>query len=147
VKAKIFKRAGKRPEPLELRTRASLGEIDRVRRFLRQSLHGLAVSEEDAMKMELSLHEIFVNISLYAYPMGGGEMLLRIWRRDHRVFLEFRDRGVPFDPARKPHPDIEENIRLGKRGGLGVFLFKTLMDGYTYRREKGENILQVYKRI
>jgi len=99
------------------------------------------------MKLELSLHEIFVNIALYAYPHGGGDMALRIWNQDNTLFMEFRDRGVPFDPGNKPAPNIVENIRRGKRGGLGIFLFKTLMDGFDYRREGDENILTIYKAI
>ena len=131
----------------ELKVRADLAEIDRVRAFLKRSLAGLTLSEDDGMKVELSLHEIFVNIALYAYPQGGGDMALRIWSRDRTLFLEFRDRGVPFDPGNRPSPDLEENLRRGHRGGLGIFLFKTLMDGYDYRREGDENILTVYKAI
>ncbi|MGE5716493.1 MAG: ATP-binding protein, partial [Acidobacteriota bacterium] len=55
-------------KPAELTVPADLGEVDRVRLFLRRRIHGLALGDEDAMKLELSLHEIFVNIALYAYP-------------------------------------------------------------------------------
>ena len=139
--------AAKAREAKELRSRANLAEIDRVRRFLRQALRGLGVSEEDAMKLELSLHEIFVNIALYAYPQGDGEMSLRVWNEDHTFFMEFRDKGVAFDPADRPAPNLDEKIRKGTRGGLGVFLFKTLMDGYAYRRDGDTNILTVYKNL
>jgi serine/threonine-protein kinase RsbW len=134
-------------KPRAMKTRADLKEIDRVRHFLRHGLRELAVSDEDGLKIELSLHEIFVNIALYAYPERGGDMDLKIWRKDGMFFMEFRDRGVPFDPAGRPAPDLEEHIRRGKRGGLGVYLFKSMMDGYTYRRDGDENILTVYKKI
>jgi len=107
----------------------------------------LSLAEEDVMRMELSLHEIFVNIAMYAYPAGEGEMSLRIWREGRTLHMEFRDRGIPFNPAEWPAPDLEEKIRRGTEGGLGIFLFRTLMDGFAYRREGGENILTIYKKV
>jgi len=131
----------------ELKVAADLAEVERVRRFLRKNLHGLALSDEEAMKLELAAHEIFVNIAMYAYPKGRGDVAVRIWRDDGTLFMEFRDRGIPFDPADQKDPDLETHIRMGKRGGLGVFLFKTLMDGYSYTRTRGENILTIFKKV
>jgi len=127
---------------------ASLKEVDRVRRFLRDFLGGLGLKEEDELKIELALHEICVNIALYAYPEGpAGDLAIRIWRDEGTLFMEIRDRGVPFDPVKKPNPDVMARLRRGKRGGLGVFFFRTMMDGLSYRRDGGENILTVSKKI
>jgi anti-sigma regulatory factor (Ser/Thr protein kinase) len=133
--------------PKELRVRADLAEIGRLRAFLRAGLQGLGVGDEMAMKLELSLHEIFVNIAMYAYPGGKGEMSLRIWSEDGTLHMEFRDTGIPFDPVAREATDIEARVRRGARGGYGIFLFKTLMDGYTYRRDGDENVLDVYKKL
>ncbi len=130
-----------------LTVRADLKDIDRVRGFLRGILDGLDLGDEDVMKIELSLHEIFVNIAKYAYPDGQGEMSLRIWREARTLHMEFRDRGIPFNPAEMPKPDLDEKIRRGTQGGLGIYLFKTLMDGIAYRREGGENVLTISKKV
>jgi anti-sigma regulatory factor (Ser/Thr protein kinase) len=130
-----------------LTVRADLAEVDRVRLFLRDSLGGVAVAEEEAMKIELSLHEIFVNVAMYAFPQGDGEASLRTWIDQGTFYVEIRDRGIPFDPADRPTPDLEEKIRRGTRGGLGVFLFKTLMDGFSYQRNDGENVLKIFKKL
>ena len=135
------------PNPKHLTVRADLAEVERVRAFLRESLQEVAVSEEEAIKIELSLHEIFVNVAMYAFPKGHGEASLRTWIDQGTFYVEIRDRGVPFDPADRPAPDLDEKIRAGTRGGLGVFLFKTLMDGYTYRRTGGENVLTIFKKL
>jgi serine/threonine-protein kinase RsbW len=127
---------------------AALVEVDRVRRFLRDYLGGLGLKEEEELKIELALHEICVNIALYAYPEGrAGDLAIRIWRDVGTLFMEIRDRGVPFDPVKKPNPDVMARLRRGKRGGLGVFFFRTMMDGLSYRRDGGENILTVSKKI
>ena len=127
---------------------ASLKEVDRVRRFLRDYLGSLGLKEEDELKIELALHEICVNIALYAYPEGqAGGLAIRVWRDEGTLFMEIRDRGVPFDPVKKPNPDVLARLRRGKRGGLGVFFFRTMMDGLSYRRDGGENILTVSKKL
>ena len=137
-----------RQEPRTLVVPAVLKEIDRVRAFLRDSIAGLALGDEDRLKIELALHEICVNIVMYAYPAGAaGSLSVRLWRCGASACIEVRDRGVPFDPASKPDPDLLAKVRRGQGGGLGVYLFKTLMDGFTYRREDGQNILTIFKKL
>lgn len=132
----------------ELAVPAVLKEVDRVRRFLRDYLGGLGLKEEDELKIELALQEICVNIALYAYPEGRtGNLAVRIWRDGATLFMEIRDQGIPFNPVGNPNPDVLFRLRRGKRGGLGVYLFRTLMDGLTYSRDGGENVLTVIKKI
>jgi serine/threonine-protein kinase RsbW len=135
------------PEWNELRVKADLEEIERVRDFLRQRMHGIIIEEEATIKLELALHEIFVNVVLHAYPKGDGEVTIRI-RSDEGAFcIEIRDRGIPFNPDEIPPIDLEKKIQLGTRGGLGIYLFKTLMDEHSYRRDGDENVLTICKRM
>lgn len=131
----------------EIRMKAGFLALERVRAFLRDSLRGIDVAEEDYFKIELALHEIVVNIILYAYPEEKGDLVLRTWLEERRVYFEFRDTGVPFDPRQAGPADILEKIRTGKRGGFGIELSKTLMDGFEYKREFGQNILVVSKTL
>jgi len=126
---------------------AELAEIDRAREFLRNSLRGLALSEEEFFKVDLALVEICTNIILYAYPEKRGEIQIDTWLDNDRIYLEIRDRGIPFDPSRTKKPDIEDIIRAGQKGGLGIYLSRTFMDGFDYKRRKGENVLTLMKKI
>jgi len=128
-----------------IKVRADLREVDRVLSLLRKALARWRVDEEDGFKIELSLYEICVNIILYAYPERRGAVEVRFWTETNRFHLEVRDRGVPFDPRSLAPPDIRENIRSRKKGGLGVYLVRTLMDGFSYKRDNGVNILTVSK--
>jgi anti-sigma regulatory factor (Ser/Thr protein kinase) len=58
-----------------------------------------------------------------------------------------RDRGIPFNPVTKKNPDLLIKLRRGDPGGLGIYFFRTLMDGLSYRRAGGQNILTVRKAI
>jgi anti-sigma regulatory factor (Ser/Thr protein kinase) len=130
-----------------IKVRADLGEVDRVLNSLRKALVRWKIDEEDGFKIELSLYEICVNVILYAYPERQGSLEVRFWTEPSRFHIEVRDRGVPFDPRSLVPPDIRENIRTRKKGGLGVYLVRTLMDGFAYKRDKGVNILTVYKSL
>lgn len=130
-----------------LKIASDLAELDKMRTFLKKSLEGLSVSDKDYFKIELALLEICVNIIRYAYPNDKGEIFLKIWLDEGKMFLEIRDWGVPFDPRGLEEPDIQDIIRSEKKGGLGVFLFRKLMDGFEYKREKDQNVLTIYKTI
>jgi anti-sigma regulatory factor (Ser/Thr protein kinase) len=131
----------------ELRVAADLRAMDKVRAFMKKALQGVEMTEEDGFKIELSLHEICINIALYAYPGEKGEIVLRAWFDGDRACFEFRDTGIAFDPRPVLPPDIREKLRTGRRGGFGIYLFRTLMDGYEYRREGEQNVLLVFKKL
>jgi sigma-B regulation protein RsbU (phosphoserine phosphatase) len=137
-----------RADEREIVVPAVLKGVERVRTFLRDYVAGLGLDDEDSLKVELALHEICVNVAMYAYPKGPhGDMAVRIWREDGALVMEVRDKGVPFNPVKKKPPDLLAKIKRGRPGGLGVFFYRTLMDGLSYRRVRGENILTVRKAL
>lgn len=130
-----------------LTVKNELVELEKVRKFLRENLKGLSVSEEDYFKIELSLIEMCTNIIRYAYPReGDGEIFLKTWLREGKIYLEIRDNGIPFDPSKAEKPDIGRIITSEKKGGLGIFLSRRLMDGFSYRREDTQNVLLMFKK-
>lgn len=130
-----------------LKIKSQLADLDRMRSFLKKHLRGLRVSDKDYFKIELALLEICVNIIRYAYPQSNGDILIKAWHDEGKMFFEIRDKGIPFDPRKLKTPDIEESIRKEQTGGLGVFLSRTLMDGFNYKREDDQNVLTIYKNI
>ncbi|MFQ6109634.1 MAG: ATP-binding protein [Candidatus Aminicenantales bacterium] len=126
---------------------SDLTEVEKVRSFLHDALQELNLSDKAYYIIELSLMEICINIIRYAYPGEKGYIYLKTWREGKRIFLEIKDSGIPFDPTRSEIPDIEEMIKNERRGGLGIFLARKLMDGFDYRREKNHNVLTMYKEI
>ena len=129
-----------------LSVRSDLSELNKIRAYLKLNMQILHLSEEDYYIIELSLLEICINIIRYAYPDDeNGEIFLKTWQDEDRVYLEIRDNGVPFDPRHTKKPDIDEIMKAGGKGGLGVFLTRKLMDGFKYNRLKKQNILTIYK--
>ncbi len=126
---------------------AELSEIDNVRLFLKNSLRGLPISEENYFKIELAIVEICVNVIRYGYPEGQGKIGLAIRNAGGRITIEIRDSGARFDPGSVPKPDIDKVIAAGRKGGLGIYLVRQIMDEFDYRWENGENILTLVKTI
>ncbi len=119
---------------------AELGALDRAREFLTESLRDAGLSEDEFFRLEVALVELCVNITRYAYPAGGGTITLTADTAPS-VFLEIRDSGRPFDPRLLATPDLEGILKEGRRGGLGVFLARTLVEDFDYRREGQENVV------
>jgi len=130
-----------------LKISADFSEIDKARKFIRKSLEESNISEVNSYPVELSLVEACNNIVMYAYPQNKGEIFIRLWQEDRKIFLEIRDQGIPFNPSNAETPDLEEMLRTGKKGGLGILLFSKLMDGFNYKREQDQNVLTMWKVI
>ena len=119
-----------------------LGFVDRV-----------LESYECPMKIQtaicVAIEEVFVNVAHYAYGDGEGDMTLGIGFDEESRNITFRmsDKGTPFDPLKKPDPDITLSAEEREIGGLGIFITKKTMDTVSYAYENGENILTMIKKI
>jgi len=131
----------------ELKVKNDMAEVDRIRIFLKENLKESNLSDKDFYRIEVSLLEIVLNIIRYAYPDEEGDILIKTWQKEDKIFFEIRDNGIPFDPRKVELPDIKELIRNEKVGGLGIFLSRKLMDGFEYKRESNQNILTMYKKV
>jgi anti-sigma regulatory factor (Ser/Thr protein kinase) len=131
----------------ELKVKNDMAEVDKIRNYLKNNLKELNLSDKDYYKIEVSLLEIVLNIIRYAYPQEVGDIFIKTWQKEDKIFIEIRDNGIPFDPRKAELPDIKELIKNEKVGGLGIFLSRRLMDGFEYKRESNQNILTMYKKI
>lgn len=130
-----------------LKVKSDLCEIEKIRSFLKEALAEFTISEEDFYLIELALLEMCINIIRYAYPDSQGEIFLKIWPEEGKIFFEIRDWGVPFDPRDIQEPDVHKMISKGKTGGLGIMLARRLMDDFKYTREDNQNVLVMHKKI
>ena len=117
--------------------------------FVEQTLENFECPMRIQTAICVAIEEVFVNVAHYAYPQGVGDMTLHIGFDEESRTIEFRmtDKGVPFDPLKKPDPDITLSAEEREIGGLGIFIAKKTMDSITYAYENGENILTMIKKI
>jgi anti-sigma regulatory factor (Ser/Thr protein kinase) len=97
----------------------------------------------------VAIEEVFVNVAHYAYGEGEGNVTLSIGfdTESHKITFRMTDKGVPFDPLKKPDPDITLSAEDRELGGLGIFIAKKIMDAVTYAYKNGENVLTMIIKI
>ena len=119
-----------------------LGFVDRI-------LESYECPMKIQMAICVAIEEVFVNVAHYAYGGGEGEMTLGIGFDEASRDITFRmtDKGTPFDPLKKPDPDITFSAEEREIGGLGIFITKKTMDTVAYAYENGENVLTMIKKI
>ena len=116
--------------------------------FVEEVLEGYECPMKIQMGVCVAIEEVFVNVAHHAYGDGEGDVTLGIGLDADSGVMTFRlaDRGVPFDPLKKPDPDITLSAQEREVGGLGIFITKKTMDTVTYAYENGENILTMTKK-
>ena len=117
--------------------------------FVEQTLESCECSMKNQTAICVAIEEVFVNVASYAYGEGNGDVTLDIGFDEASRDVTFRliDQGIPFDPLKKPDPDITLSIEERQVGGLGIFIVKKTMDTVHYTYEDGKNILTMIKKI
>ena len=120
-----------------------------VLEFVEEQLESYECSMKNTTAICVAIEEVFVNVAHYAYADGNGTAVLDVgFDKDTRdVTFVLSDDGTPFDPLKKPDPDITLSIEERQIGGLGIFIVKKTMDSVTYSYENGKNILTMIKKI
>ena len=128
---------------------AKTDALNDVLGYVEQVLETFECPMKIQMAVCVAIEEVFVNIAHYAYGGGDGDMCLGIAFDEESRAITFRmtDKGVPFDPLKKPDPDITLSAEERDIGGLGIFIAKKTMDSITYAYENGENILTMIKKL
>ena len=117
--------------------------------FVEEMLESFDCPMKALMAITVALEEVFVNVAHYAYGEGDGDVTLSIDfdESSRKVTFCMTDKGVPFDPLKKPDPDITLSAEERDIGGLGIFITKKTMDAVTYAYENGENRLTMMKTL
>ena len=104
--------------------------------------------KKELFQLKLCTEEIFVNVASYAYKPGTGMITVTADGSNDplTVTLSFIDSGIPFDPLAKPDPEKNRSFSQAKKGGLGIFLTKKLMDEVSYMYQDGKNVLTIKKK-
>jgi sigma-B regulation protein RsbU (phosphoserine phosphatase) len=129
--------------------KAKVDELSNVLAFVEDTLQSYDCSIKVQMAISVAIEEVFVNVANYAYGGGDGDVAFGIdFNPDTRVAtFVMADKGVQFDPLKKPDPDITLSAEERDVGGLGIFITKKTMDTVTYDYQDGKNILTMIKKI
>lgn len=128
---------------------ATLDSLEDMLDYIINGLSGIETDKKLVNQIRLSCEEVLVNVISYAYQDAAGyvEIICEIPTNKGEIFIQFVDEGVPYNPLLNPDPDLDSPIEDRSIGGLGVYLYKTIMDKVTYERKDEKNILTFIKKL
>mgnify|MGYP002854142328 CR=1 FL=1 len=96
-------------------------------------------------RLKVCSEEILVNIIDYS---NSAKLYISCEFLNNELRFEFVDAGTPYNPLEeKPEVDIDAEIDERGIGGLGIFLYTTIMDKIEYKFENGKNHLIAIKNL
>ena len=134
-------------EEYVLRVPAKLEGMDVILAFVSYLLDINGCSTKTRTQLRIAVEELYVNVTLYAYPDGDGWAEIRGSVEDGVVTFKLIDAGRPFDPLAKEDPDIMLSGEERGIGGLGIFMVKNTMDEMHYEYRDGCNRLTLRKQL
>lgn len=98
----------------------------------------IGFNTDEASKIELAVDEACTNVIKHAYPNNSNQMIevsIKVDRK--KLIIIVADKGKGFNPDEIKLPDLNESIKEGRKGGLGLCLIKTLMDKVEFEIKPG----------
>lgn len=97
------------------------------------------------MAIQLVIEEACSNVIRHAYMLGEGLIRLVFTLEKDRVIFTIIDSGRSFDFDRDEAPDLAHFVETGRKGGLGLYLIKKVMDEVDYGPVGNENHFRLVK--
>ena len=119
---------------------ADSGNLDIIRKFIAGISENMGFNDEEVYKIELAVDEACANVIKHAYLTNSKrEPIINIeaQEKNDRIEIVISDKEKGFDPSKVKKPEIEEYMKKMKRGGLGIYLIKELMDKVSFRIKAG----------
>lgn len=109
--------------------------------FIESTMKDNGVHKDTMYTVLMAADELLSNICYYS---GASEMTVGI-KVTQTVTLYFEDNGKPYDPLKKPDPDVDEFLDEGRIGGFGIYLVKQRMESVRYEYANNRNRLTIVK--
>ena len=123
-------------------------EINKLAVFIKELGEELDLASDWVFNLNLVLEEAVSNVILYGYPKEKQqEIVLTANKSDKNLIFVLSDTGKEFDPTQAPDADVTLSADERQIGGLGIFLFRQIMDEVKYQRIDGKNTLTLIKQL
>jgi serine/threonine-protein kinase RsbW len=136
------------PTDVEIALDGSVTELERLAAEVAGFCQSHGLDESAEFDLNLVLEELFTNTVRH----GGlrdqpNAARIRMRAAGEDVEVQYRDRGVAFNPLEAPEADISAPLIERQPGGLGIHLVRRIMRDVRYRRVDGENELTMVRRM
>lgn len=131
----------------ELRVPGKVEYLAELRDFVMRVGKKHGFSERVINAFKLSIDEAATNIIKHAYRDWSGDITLRAIAKKNSLTMVLIDQGKFFDPRQVNDPDLQRYVEIGKKGGLGIFIMRRLLDEIDYRKSEEGNELWMVKNL
>jgi len=130
-----------------MRIPAKLEGMDVILAFVSLILDTNRCSPKARTQLRMAVEELYVNVTLYAYPSGDGWMEIHGNVENGTATFCLIDEGKPFNPLEKSDPDTLLSGDDRDIGGLGIYMVKTMVDELNYEYSDNCNRLTMKKQL
>ncbi|WP_018476917.1 ATP-binding protein [Pontibacter roseus] len=122
--------------------------LKQIRDFVTEYLAGFQLSDILMNQIVLAVDEICANLIIHANHEDPSKYIsLAVSEKNNTVKFEITDNGEAFRRSEYKEPNIDEHVRIGKKGGVGIALVNRIMDKVEFETAGTKNTCLLYKKI
>ncbi len=125
---------------------ADEGQLEDIRGSVKNALGDSDLAAKDINSVLLAIEEVCTNVIRHAYLYAPGTIRIKIAIHPGKVIFSVFDKGRRFDYDHSDTPDLGRYVKTGRKGGLGLYLIRKMMDSVSYYSRDGENELRMEKK-
>ena len=132
-----------------LRISCSRNNLKVVRDFVTDYLAAYHLADLQLNQIVLAVDEVVANLIIHGNSEDESQHLDLAVEMEGEMFgIEIFDQATQsYKPASYHEPDLQEFIRQGKKGGMGMTLVNRIMDRVEFTTSGSRNVCRLYKRI
>ncbi|WBO83412.1 ATP-binding protein [Hymenobacter yonginensis] len=132
-----------------LRISCSRNNLKVVRDFVTDYLAAYHLADLQLNQIVLAVDEVVANLIIHANAEDESQHLDLALRVEGEMFgIEILDQATrSYRPSSYQEPDLQEFIRQGKKGGMGMTLVNRIMDRVEFTTSGNYNVCRLFKRI
>ena len=124
----------------------NLSEIERLSKAVAEFGKKNNLSSEVIYDVRLALEEVVSNIINYGFEDNYEHQIsIEMNLQGETLTMKIKDDGKPFNPLEVKNTNLEKPFDEREIGGMGIYIVRKLMDKILYKREEGNNVLQLTK--
>jgi len=131
----------------KITVQASTEKLSEVRDFVARHAAACGFNNRKVADIRLAVDEAYTNIIKHAYKNKLKKSVdIELGYDDTEFWISLKDTGQAFEPSNYQKPDIRQKIKEKKRGGVGVYLIRKLMDEVEYQSQDSINSIRMSKK-
>lgn len=122
-------------------------KLEEIRRYVGKICkEETSLPQKEMTGIQLAVEEACTNVIRHAYHYAKGDIGLKVVIRPTDISFSVIDKGRSFDFDKlDTPPDLQRYIKTGRKGGLGIFLIRKIMNEVGYNSTEDGNELKMVK--